>query len=464
MRASLPRIIYSTTTLAITLSGDFRSVSVILAGEMALFARRTLQRILDENAAFLSEHQLSKICGVLNTASPDVIPTEWEQVILNAASKVGNVLYEQAFGEVRPNLFLRTTELELVADVTAPSDKGLHHANPADALSEEFSRRAQKRGLVGGFDNRIDEHPCSVYRGSTDIVRLKLPQIGEFNEKIFNAQFDDFLSRVRESPESLHQFDVVTEDTGVHFSYDPKLRGFTRGQHRSYTVANRIDQNPVYNALKRKGDTLKATGFTGIKGIFLCDAGCNALHSPANNWASYSADEMVRRLFRQFDSIAFVATFVVKEDWEVRKRAILAKLDRNPTWRVDFSALQKVIARIHQLLPVPVWSPENAMSQIRSNRMATRYLGELKSGGNVRVSAREILEILAGNMTVEEFEQNYRFTHDQNPFRQMLNEGRLISRVNIERIADKDDDAAIFEFGPPDAAVTPFRISTTVQR
>ena len=61
---------------------------------MALFARRHLQRVLNENAVFLSPKQLSVICDLLNTIRDDYLATEWEQVIINTASKVGAVLYE----------------------------------------------------------------------------------------------------------------------------------------------------------------------------------------------------------------------------------------------------------------------------------------------------------------------------------------------------------------------------------
>jgi hypothetical protein len=39
----------------------------------------------------------------------------------------------------------------------------------------------------------------------------------------------------------------------------------------------------------------------------------------------------------------------------------------------------------------------------------------------------------------------------------MLQEGRLISKVTVEHLPDKDDDVVTIEFGAPDAAVAPFR-------
>ncbi len=76
----------------------------------------------------------------------------------------------------------------------------------------------------------------------------------------------------------------------------------------------------------------------------------------------------------------------------------------------------------------------------------------------MKMSARELLEILAGVKTVAQFQENYGLDERSNPFRQMLREGRLISKVTVERRPEEDDDTVTIEFGKPDAAIAPFRI------
>ena len=76
----------------------------------------------------------------------------------------------------------------------------------------------------------------------------------------------------------------------------------------------------------------------------------------------------------------------------------------------------------------------------------------------MEISAREFLELLAGTKSVAEFERDYRLEPSTNPFKQMLAEGRLISKVIIDHIPEKDDDKVTIEFGPPDAAIAPFRV------
>src|SRR5260370_37528177 len=225
---------------------------------MALFARRHLQRVMNENAAFLSPKQLSAICDLLNTVRDDYLATEWEQVIINTASKVGVVQYEPRLAGYRtPDLKFQANDprVQFIADVATASDKGLRKLNPVDALHDEFWRHLRKRKLfMGGFDVQVDAYPNSVYRGSEEKVRLKLPNRAEFNDKIFNTGFFALLRSVRTVSEQRHRFDVVTADTSVHFTFEPSRSGTSSGGHPSFTFASIIDQNPVYNALKAKGD------------------------------------------------------------------------------------------------------------------------------------------------------------------------------------------------------------------
>jgi hypothetical protein len=434
---------------------------------MALFARRKLQRILDENALFLDPKQLVTICNLFNTVRDDYLATEWEQVILNAASKAGTVEHEPALGGVsKPDLWFKTRDqsLEFIADVTTASDRGLHKLNPVYALEGEFWRQLRKAGIfAGGFDVHVDAYPNPVYRGSNAKVRLKLPPRREFGDKIFNGAFHAFLREVKGETENLHRLDVTGPDVGVHFTYDPAKRGAGSSGHLSFTAANVIDQNPVYNALKAKGDQLKAVGHPGITGIFLCDGGCEMLRSTTGHWASFSVAEVIHHFFRQFGSVSFVATFVVRENHRSTvhdpRRWIDAKLHLNPRLKLASTALEQTVMNIHALLPQPQDSPENAMYHLRSTRgKSGRHIGELQMGGNVKMSARDLLELLAGTKTIKEFEAEYRFDRTGNPFHRMLKQGRLISNLAVEHHPEKDDDIAILEFGQPDPAVAPFLI------
>jgi hypothetical protein len=98
----------------------------------------------------MTPKQNSDICKLLNKPHDNYLATEWEQVVLNAASKFGAVRYEPELGRSKPDLLLTSNDgsLEFLADVTAPSDQGFHDLNPVDAFEEELWRRLKKSNLT----------------------------------------------------------------------------------------------------------------------------------------------------------------------------------------------------------------------------------------------------------------------------------------------------------------------------
>src|ERR1700735_5201086 len=282
---------------------------------MPLFARRTLQRVLNENAVFIAPERIVEIVGLLNTARDDYLSIEWEQVIINGASKFGSVQHEPKLGESKVDMLFSSNELhfEFIADITAPSDEGFHKLNPVDAFDEEFWRRVWKsKWHSGGFHTRIDQLNKTIYKGMRGRIRLKLPERNKWNSEIFNSHFSTFLSDIQRQPEQPHEFDAVSPSTGVHIKYDPKRRGFSGGSHLAFTLATALDQNPAYNALKKKGDQIKRARYDGIAGIFLCDGACQMISS-SPSVSSYSVDEVIHHFFLHVDSVWFVAVFSVKE-------------------------------------------------------------------------------------------------------------------------------------------------------
>lgn len=86
--------------------------------------------------------------------------------------------------------------------------------------------------------------------------------------------------------------------------------------------------------------------------------------------------------------------------------------------------------------------------------------GYLQSGGRIKVSARAVLELLAGAITYERFAEVHGWTEGRfDFFRSRLNSGQLFISAKIENLgAGADDDWLEFEFGPPDAAISEFSL------
>ena len=119
---------------------------------MAIFSRRSLQRLLIENTEFLQPGQTRNHVERLNRMEIELtLATEWEVVLLNSLYKRGNVIHEKNFGGTkRPDVYWESRESprhNFVADITAASDKGLDKQNPYDVLSAELRKLVRERNL-----------------------------------------------------------------------------------------------------------------------------------------------------------------------------------------------------------------------------------------------------------------------------------------------------------------------------
>jgi hypothetical protein len=447
------------------MSRHYRRVQRYTVDAMALFSRRFLQRVLNESRAYLSVKQRQDFCKLLNTVRDDYLATEWEMAILDSLWGLGSFQYEpQLEGTSHPDiLFTGENSLTFLADVKSVSDRGIHQQNPFEKLQEEFFRHQKKyRVLHGGFDVRVNSHSNNYYRGSGKKPRLKLPKVADFPTKIFNADFQNFMMRVRNNADAVRQLHVEDEETSVHFSYSPSRYRLGGSSHPAFDLTAVIDQNPIYNALCAKADQLRKSGYHGLKGIFLCDAGCWGLHQPTSNWQFYGADEVVRHFLYQNQSISFVLVLIVEDKSNAFGRTsrpvITPSLHVNGSAIHQKAAIEQIAGCLMSRLPTPEETPKNAMLQLkRKDGMSGRHMGTLERGRCIEMSARMLLEILAGELSVRDFEQNHRMDAAQNPFRIMLRQGRLVEEITVEPHPEADDDRVTIRFGNSDPAIAPFR-------
>ena len=78
----------------------------------------------------------------------------------------------------------------------------------------------------------------------------------------------------------------------------------------------------------------------------------------------------------------------------------------------------------------------------------------------VKMSARKIQEILSGKITADQFFADYARPGEAagNPFARALNMGLTIKAVKFTRLPDTDDDEVEIAFGPPDPAISKFKL------
>jgi hypothetical protein len=234
----------------------------------------------------------------------------------------------------------------------------------------------------------------------------------------------------------------------------------------SYTSTTVKDDNPLFNALKSKAGQLRQSGYDGLRGIIVCDGG-SRIFTEMSNWSTYSMDQVVQEFFRQNTSVSFVATIGIRSPASgvgpgrhllPESRLFVRATDQRYQWTAD---LNRLLQQVTSALPELQETPENIRLGMDWNRSTKRtkpyYGGSVMSRNEIRMSARELLDLLAGKLDYALFAKR----HDAgggNLFRLFRDRGRMISSAAIEHGPDDDDDWVVLRFKDGDPAMCDFTV------
>lgn len=417
---------------------------------MAIFSRRTLQRLVNENVRFLTRRQTKSHVDKLNQGD---LGTEWEIVLLNVFSKLGKVEHEKNFNGKRPDIYFISSNhlLDFLADIKTVSDKGIETKNPQSYLWERLHKEITERNINGRWDIKIGGNYEEARKTGT-MVQLKLPALAKFDRDIFNDKFDNFASLIQQNPEEERSYKIKTESIDLVISYKPSKEWISSGNYPSYKSIERrehLTQNSIYNGLESKSHQLKNSGYEGVLGIIICDGGSDFLRRSLN---------IIREFFNNHTHISFVLAFEVKQNFGKSPNQVIIYFEKGKEMNVE---LEDFLSNFHvkseRLFPHPVRDATNANNHLQApkRRISGSFIGGFTMSGNeIKLSSRTVLDLLAGKLTYEEFPEDYK-----DYFKRSTDEGRLIDEIEIEKAPDeKDDDWLIIKFGEPDAAVSPFRM------
>jgi hypothetical protein len=433
---------------------------------MAIFSRRNLQRMIDENDGFLFKRQTKKHVDELNQMATKLsLDYEWEVVLLNVLSKFGEVKHEKKFNGKKPDVYFissRKEEVNFVADITTVSDRGCDELYPYDVLRQELDKRLTEQGikreyvsLMGGYGGKAH------YRGGPR-VEQKLPGRARFAEVIFGEPFNRFVRKILKDPASRQVYPVSHNNAlAVIITYDPRQEGMWGG-YEVYTSAFHITENVVYQSLERKVPQLAQTEFKGPLGIFLCDGDCDLFRQRVDS-RSYSIDEIIKYFLNGNPQISFIVILTVSQE---KPYKVTSKVYQGASFDVN---LMEILNRLPDVFPRAESNIGNAINLLRGKNpnVGRSYLGGLyqsyKHGSSIiKISARVILDLLSGNVDQNKLFEIYNFFPSRtklpihNPFKRRMDEGELIVDVLIDK-SDSDDDWLIFELKGPDPAISPFR-------
>jgi len=404
---------------------------------------------------------------------------EWEVVLINSLSKIGKVSYEKDFGGgTHPDIYFEAYDPQsnFVADITTISDKGLKESNPYEILATELYKRVRDQGLSPNlFNIEIGDIRKGVgYKGGPK-VKLKMPGRARMSEIIFNAEFEKFICAILQECRLPHTYIIDNQDAKVSISYQPDQK-FASGHYTSFTVINSLTENTIYQALESKRIQLENTEYEGHLGIILCDGGSSLFRQNSTCGLSYSTDEVINDFLSNNDRIDFIVTFTVKQQNSImgfgcfnNSFTILVRFYPGPKFSKKNLGLQDIFEKVIKVLPKPEAEPKNALYFLQYLKKKSAYEGRSKYGGmelsakKIKISARSLLELLAGKVQQKDLFKAHEFIPSSlrpgqtlNPFDNALKRGELFISASIERLDASDDDWIVFELSGPDPAISPF--------
>ena len=418
---------------------------------MAIFSRRTVQRLINENASFLTRKQLKSHVEKLNNGD---LSAEWEVVLLNVFSKLGRVEHERNFKGKKPDLYFTSEDhsLDFLADIKTVSDEGIELKNPRKQLDERLYKEIKEKDIKGAWRCEIGGN-YEEARKIGSMIQLKLPALARFDQEIFNESWEEFTSQVQRDPSREHKYEIKTDKVDLSISYRPSKEWTGSGGYPSYksiTAREHLIQNSIWNGLVSKSEQLEGAGYEGALGVILCDGGSEFLRRSRN---------IIHEFFRTHPRINFVLAFEAIQNFGFgssnqvmmyfeKGREISAKLE-------DF--LSNLHKHAEEIFPYPVKSAINAVNSLESTKLHigdSHFGGAEMSGNEIKLSSRTVLDLLAGKITYDEFPETYK-----DFFKMRAGEGRLFEAARIEKdTTEQDDDWLVFRFGEPDPAVTPYTV------
>jgi hypothetical protein len=417
------------------------------------FSRRSIQASLDQIRSALSNEIADALVAKLNRADAQRLPAVWEAVYLASLSRLGRLDHEHALPSGRkPDIrFTAGPGQIFVADITAPSDKGIDDSNPVDELNQ-ILRESLKRLKIEHMSIHLETKGKEKRSAKGRRVFLKLPERKRLRdfvrsdiEPLLRTQLKAGASRLTVTVETDEEDLLVRVDNDRHSTMS----------HPTFDLPTVIDENPLFSALCKKAQQLG--GAEGLLGIITCDADCTAMSERSSNSSGHSRVAIVRDVMRQYSRLDFVLLTTVRQlgrSQHDRTHAIDAELvpraDRDlPTW------VYHVLKETVKELPQPKMTPVNARyrAEQKTPKLGFHGGGQM-SNKRLKLSSRMLMEALSGRLSVTEMNEQQGWVAG-NPFEQALTSGRLPVMINVEKTDDNDDWITI-EWGSPDPAISKF--------
>ncbi|MER8784351.1 hypothetical protein [Mesorhizobium sp. M0244] len=348
------------------------------------------------------------------------------------------------------------------------SDEGLDDGNPFFELSALIEKEKTKLGLpIGGVDLRVKSMDHRTGRGTRTVLRL--PPRNQLEAFVRNEIVPQLRNQIRADEWPL-RVAIDSDDAGLDITINPAKSPYSQGGFAAYDVPRIKDRNPLFNALKPKAVQLR--GAEGVTGVVVCDGDCAALSECQHSQNQVSAETIAEDFLRQYSSIDFVLLLTIREAQQLWPRVDPAdrRVHHILVVRPGLDAKDQLSALFTAMigkLPKPVAMPVNGALRARERGYDLGHHGGYQmEGKKIRISSRELMEVLAGLRTLADNgaknveasrRQPSRPSPVQNVFLRNLQQGQRPTAINVIKTDEDDgDDWIEFEFDEPDPAISPF--------
>ncbi len=361
-------------------------------------------------------------------------------------------------------------ERKFIADITIVSDSALDDANPVRSFSENLARLAEEIGLnPNHLDYRIDEYTDGQYPNAKRTLRLP-PR--DHMAVFLRTHVGPGLREIKERGLSHRTLKVVQGNVSFSVGYNASQL-YMSGSYGAYHTATSLRRNPLWNKLEEKYQRqLQYVPTDTLSGLIVCDAGCALINARHYAPGTYRVEDIIREFFREHPDVHFVL-LISAERTSLSQSASPLVLkpylyratpsNKEPDW------LLNVFEMALRRFPEPVLDPANSHIQTREPGYRLGHHGGHKMGGTrVTISARELAELLAGELTPERFNELHGWDQSAaggprnlSPFARFLLQGRMIQSIAVEPGTEDDDHWVTFEFGEPHPAISSFVVPKT---
>lgn len=429
--------------------------------------------MLEDIAPWMPDKPLAEMIGRLNIERTNRLPQMWELAWLYALGAVVPVEHEHPLPNGKPDLWFSVLDgdrlVRVVADITTLSDSALKSANPFERLTEAMRHQARKAGLQGGgFHIAVSHLEAEASTGKK--VQLLIPT-GPAFEQLVKRHLKPFAKRVAADPTAPHTLEVNEPRAKFTVEYKGPSE-YSGGSHRSYDVVLNRQNNVLFNRLTDKTHQLRGAPEGTIRMLVVCDGDCALLrrNRPLEGFNAQQVTEYFLHGSKTIDLVLLVtvaeeSTFRIarRDHRHLQCRLISAAPPARSAHLTDgvAEAIRCTFEEALKRLPEPQMMPNNALRRNLDSKWSASMEGGYEEGGvRIKVSARAVLELLSGAMTYERFADIHGWTEGRfNVFRSHLAAGQLFRAARIECLgSSRDDDWLEFEFGPPDPAISAFRL------